>query len=148
MLGDVPIFGNFPCKVVENNRIILPSSSKAEKDDNVVFCISDIGNDAIDIYPLAEFDKLVRKSDDVIFSSNSETVVERAKNEKRRLCGSAIYQAGVDGQRRLTLNPIIFEILGSNTAKLYGLGEMNRIKFFASVEKFSDYTGHTYIKRV
>ena len=148
MLGDISIFGNFPCGIDEKNRIILPSASKAEKDDKVVFCISDIGNDAIDVYPLSEFDKLVRRCDDVFFSTDSESILERAKNEKKRLCSSAIYQASVDGQRRLTLNPIIFEIFGYNTTKIYGLGEMNRIKFFASEEKFSDYTGHTYIKRV
>lgn len=148
MLGDIPIFGNFPCGIDEKNRIILPAFTKAEKDDKVVICVSDIGTDAIDIYPLAEFNSIIKRCDDIIFLSNNDSVIERARNERKRICSSAIYQFSVDGHRRLTLNPIIFNILGENAVKLYGLGEANRIKFFASEEKFSEYTGHSYIKRV
>ena len=148
MLGDVGIFGNFPCGIDEKNRIILPGYTEAEKGDKVVFCISDIGEDAIDLYPLSVISELISRCDELILTSTDDSIVMRAKNEKRRICGSALVQANVDAHRRLTVNPVIREILGVDADKYYGVGENNRIKFFSNEGKFKEYVGHSYIKRV
>mgnify|MGYP003291954731 CR=1 FL=1 len=147
MLGDVAIFGNFSCGVDEKSRIILPAYTDAEKGDKVVFCISDIGEDAIDLYPLSTISELISRCDELILTSTDDSIVARAKNEKRRLCGSTLVQTKVDAHRRLTVNPVVREILGVDSDKYYGLGENDRIKLFSNEEKFKEYVGHSYVKK-
>ena len=148
MFGDISFFGNFPCGIDEKSRIILPSYLEAEKGDKVVFCISDIGEDAIDLYPLSILSELISRCDELILTSTDESIVMRAKNERRRLCSSALVQATVDAHRRVTLNPVIKEVMKSDINKFYCLGEFDKIKLFMSEEKFCDYTGHSYVKKV
>ena len=57
-------------------------------------------------------------------------------------------QAKVDAHRRLTVNPVVREILGVDSDKYYGLGENDRIKLFSNEEKFKEYVGHSYVKKV
>lgn len=147
MLGDVAIFGNFSCGLDEKSRMILPSYTECEKGDRVVFCISDIGEEAIDLYPLFVISDLISRCDELILTSTDETIVMRAKEEKRRICSSALVQANIDVQRRLTVNPLIREILGTDSNKYFCIGENNRIKLFSNEEKFKEYIGHSYIKR-
>lgn len=100
------------------------------------------------MYPLSVLSNIINKCDDIILTSMDDCVVERAKMTRKKLCSSAIVQTTVEAQRRLSINPTILSIFGENTTKLYALGEVNRIKLFSSEEKFKEYTGHSYVKKV
>lgn len=146
MLGDVPVFGDFDCQVIDKGRIILPSMTKAEKGDQVVFCVSPDGQDIFDAYPLQSFNDKIKFLDEVIITATDDNVSARARQMRKELCSSAIAQVNVDAQRRVFINTSMLLILGNNTTKFYGLGEGNRIKFFGTKDSFEKYTGRPYVK--
>ncbi len=146
MLGSVALFGNFSCSIDSKSRIIIPSLFNAEKGEQVVFCLSDVAKNVIDVYPTVKISEIIGRYDEIIFNSTNAELILKSQEARNNLCKSVIEQATIESQRRLFINPNILSILG-NPSRLYCLGEYNRVKIFGNIEQCEEYVGHCYVKR-
>lgn len=145
MLGDMPIFGSFSCGVDEKGRIILPSYFNSEAGEQIVLCTEN--NQQLTAYSLKVLSDKVIYLDTLAITSTNDNVVRKVETIRKELCSSANEQVKVDSHHRIAINNSLLEVFGTRPAKLYGLGEGNRIKFFGSEESYQEYTGRLYVKK-
>lgn len=148
MLGDVALLGCFSCGIDDKGRIILPSIFESEKGDRVAICQSSEYPSAFDLYPLNILANKINKLDELILTSQDESIVSRALNTRKELCALTIEQLKVDANRRIFIGNILLESFKITPNRVYGLGECDKIKFFTSPDDYQEYTGRPYVKKV